>query len=494
MVNKRAKNTSETKNLLVELEEKAKRVEEVTGERIDNRHMMSVLMGILDTETMKHTAQFQGSKVKAETLKRKVLEFVNLMGTGRSGPDAMDIGRFERANWSDLTEEEEQEEEVEPGNLNRFGEVCYNCGGKGHYARDCRWPRAKGESKGEQKGKGKGENKGKGKGKGDQKGRGKGDWGPKSKGAKGASRGPQYGGCWECGGPHFSRDCPGGKGGAGGGNVKSLCSVRYVKEQRQQTFYPRFEVNKIEERTKKDIEAEHEEKVFDNPPAPVGPPRHAKPPRAFVFRPCSKYLGCSCEKEFKDEDYTEIEDPEVLEKSTHKEQLEKDEFVLVKSKNKKKLEKAKSLITIMPEGVMSVDEIREWEEIDMAVDSGATESVIGEEMLMNVEMKEGEATRRGVQYEVASGSLIPNLGEKKFMAVDEQGVERRMTVQVCDVNKPLLSVHKIVQAGNEVVFSRHGSYVKHEATGEKMHLRETGGMYMLKLWARKSFQGQGSNP
>ena len=78
MVNKRAKTPAETKTLLVELEERAKRVEDITGERIDNRHMMSVIMGILDSETMKHTAQHQGTKVKADVLKRKVVEFANL--------------------------------------------------------------------------------------------------------------------------------------------------------------------------------------------------------------------------------------------------------------------------------------------------------------------------------------------------------------------------------------------------------------------------------
>ena len=78
MVNKRAKTPSETKALLVELDERAKRVEEITGERIENRHMMSVVMGVLDSESMKHTAQFQGAKVRADVLKRKVVEFANL--------------------------------------------------------------------------------------------------------------------------------------------------------------------------------------------------------------------------------------------------------------------------------------------------------------------------------------------------------------------------------------------------------------------------------
>ena len=55
MMNQRAKTPAETKTLLVELEERAKRVEEITGGRIDNRHMMSAMMGIVDSETTKHT-------------------------------------------------------------------------------------------------------------------------------------------------------------------------------------------------------------------------------------------------------------------------------------------------------------------------------------------------------------------------------------------------------------------------------------------------------
>ena len=56
MVNKRAKTPAETKTLLVELDESAKRVDEITGERIDTRHMTSAIIGTLDSETMKHTA------------------------------------------------------------------------------------------------------------------------------------------------------------------------------------------------------------------------------------------------------------------------------------------------------------------------------------------------------------------------------------------------------------------------------------------------------
>ena len=132
----------------------------------------------------------------------------------------------------------------------------------------------------------------------------------------------------------------------------------------------------------------------------------------------------------------------------------------------------------------------EWEEIEMAVDSGATETVVGEDMVCSVAIEEGEASRRGVKYEVATGVQIPNLGEKKFEAVSEEGVKRGMTAQVCEVNKPLLSVHKVKKAGNRVVFEddeegRDASYIENKATGEKMWMKEKGGMYMLKLWVRK---------
>jgi len=144
----------------------------------------------------------------------------------------------------------------------------------------------------------------------------------------------------------------------------------------------------------------------------------------------------------------------------------------------------------MPDGLRSVEESQEWEILEMAVDSGASESVVADDMIAKVAKLEGDAMRKGVRYEVADGTLIPNLGEKQFVAVSDGGVMRQMKAQVCDVNKALLSVHRVAQAGNRVVFSAHGSFVQDEETGERMPLEEKGGMYMLKLWVKSSFSGQ----
>ena len=55
--NKRAKNPKETKVILVELQGRATKLEEITQNRVDDRQLMSVIMGTPDTEALKHTAQ-----------------------------------------------------------------------------------------------------------------------------------------------------------------------------------------------------------------------------------------------------------------------------------------------------------------------------------------------------------------------------------------------------------------------------------------------------
>ena len=122
----------------------------------------------------------------------------------------------------------------------------------------------------------------------------------------------------------------------------------------------------------------------------------------------------------------------------------------------------------------------------MAVDSGATETVINEEMLDTIETKEGARSRQGVIYEVANGVRIPNLGEKQFVGTTQEGISRRLTAQVCDVNKGLLSVHKVTKAGNRVVFDDEGSYIEDKATGDHIALHERNGMFMLKMWTRRA--------
>ena len=72
----------------------------------------------------------------------------------------------------------------------------------------------------------------------------------------------------------------------------------------------------------------------------------------------------------------------------------------------------KPIITIEPEGLNAFTADGEWEEIELTVDSGATESVAPDRMPSSVPASVGAASRRGVQYEVANGERIANEGQK----------------------------------------------------------------------------------
>ena len=110
-------------------------------------------------------------------------------------------------------------------------------------------------------------------------------------------------------------------------------------------------------------------------------------------------------------------------------------------------------VAIEPEGYNSVMD-GEWQEVELAVDSGATETVIDTNTLTHVKAVEGPAFKRCVKYEVTNDESIPNLGNKSFKGFTEEGTLKNINAQVYEVNKPLLSVSKVVAVGNKVIFER----------------------------------------
>ena len=93
----------------------------------------------------------------------------------------------------------------------------------------------------------------------------------------------------------------------------------------------------------------------------------------------------------------------------------------------------------------------------------------------------------GVKYEVANGIQIPNLGERRFVGVTEDGIARGMIAQICAVNKTLMSVSKIARAGNRVVFDDDGSCIEDKGTGERIWMAQVGGMYPVELCVPRKF-------
>ena len=110
------------------------------------------------------------------------------------------------------------------------------------------------------------------------------------------------------------------------------------------------------------------------------------------------------------------------------------------------------------------------------------------------EIQESAASRAGVQYAVANADEIPNLGEKLFSVVTEEGTVRGMRTQVDDVSKALQSVRALVRTGRVVVFDdgENGAdhYILNRATGEINIVRDDGLNYIMKLYVLPSASQQ----
>ena len=54
-----------------------------------------------------------------------------------------------------------------------------------------------------------------------------------------------------------------------------------------------------------------------------------------------------------------------------------------------------------------------WGTLDMTVDNGVNESVVGEDIFMSMEINEDPISRRGIKYEVIHGVEVRTLAENK---------------------------------------------------------------------------------
>ena len=57
-------------------------------------------------------------------------------------------------------------------------------------------------------------------------------------------------------------------------------------------------------------------------------------------------------------------------------------------------------------------------------------------------------------------------------------------ILVADVNRPLLSVTRSLDAGNRVLFDREWLYIEDRQTGERITLRRQEGLHVLEAWIK----------
>ena len=125
-----------------------------------------------------------------------------------------------------------------------------------------------------------------------------------------------------------------------------------------------------------------------------------------------------------------------------------------------------------------------WSQVSVKLDSGAVATVGPKKAAPNVAMVESYGSKNGKEYRTASGQSIPNRGEKRLEWQDKTGGVGCMTMQVTDVTSVLASVSKICDAGNEVMFTSGGGFIKNQKTGRKTEFTRRGGIYELDIWVK----------
>ena len=159
-----------------------------------------------------------------------------------------------------------------------------------------------------------------------------------------------------------------------------------------------------------------------------------------------------------------------------------------------------TLLPVRKNAISAVQRPDEWIEIEITVDSGACVTVMPRALCPGISILQNRLSREGVEYEVANGAHIPNLGERRCeMMTIGSNVGKRITFQVADVHKPLLSVTDCADMGFDCHLGEKGGHLIDRQTEERIPLERRENLYVMRAWIRQDpsvnvsqpFVGQG---
>ena len=114
----------------------------------------------------------------------------------------------------------------------------------------------------------------------------------------------------------------------------------------------------------------------------------------------------------------------------------------------------------------------EWFEIELTADTGACDTVIPRTSCPKIPIQSSLQSLRQMEYEIADGSTIPNLGERRCLMWTEDATQaRHINMQVADVHKALLSLSRCADMGFESRFGRTMGALIDEDSGEVIPLK-----------------------
>ena len=123
--------------------------------------------------------------------------------------------------------------------------------------------------------------------------------------------------------------------------------------------------------------------------------------------------------------------------------------------------------------------------MELTADSGACDTVIPRSLGEHIPIQPSLQSLRGMEYEVANGQALPNLGERRCLMWTEGAAgPRRLNMQVADAHKGLLSLSRCSDMGFESRLGRRAGALIDESTSEVIPLMRKGNLYVLRCWIR----------
>ena len=125
-----------------------------------------------------------------------------------------------------------------------------------------------------------------------------------------------------------------------------------------------------------------------------------------------------------------------------------------------------------------------WIQVPVAVDSGCCRHVTpnGVFCLVPTPMAGSEAKQN---FYGAGGDAIACLGGVNTNGVTDASDKINLDFEVCNITRPLASVHEMMENGNDLVFSKtKGCYILCVSTGKKIPLRQENKLFFLDIWVQ----------